>query len=289
MVESLSYQQNGFILNADFHLSAQPSEKPLLFCLPGGGANKGFFDLAPDFSFAKRMNAMGYDVVTMDHPGTASNPIPVDHPFLTPYQSADYIAKALRSWSSGRQIVGIGHSMGGMISTMIQSRHGPYKALALLGSSAGGLDWGLTEAEKTYIEKPEDFLKDIESLTLNKFGSEFPLTSAGPSGKSITFGAETPELLQRLQEITCELFAAGGMMSMTRGSFRKDVEALDIPLFFAFGDHDIGIPPKDAPKDYINAASTELLVLDNTGHNSLAFSSIATLCERLDHWISTSL
>ena len=75
-------------------------------------------------------------------------------------------------------------------------------------------------------------------------------------------------------------------MSMMRGSFRAEVEAIDVPLFFAFGDHDIGIPPKDAPKDYINAPSTELIILENTGHNHFAFSSIVTLCERLDGWIA---
>ena len=52
----------------------------------------------------------------------------------------------------------------------------------------------------------------------------------------------------------------------------------------ALGDHDIGIPPEDAPKDFINAASTELLVLENTGHNSFAFPSISALCEKLDNW-----
>jgi len=73
---------------------------------------------------------------------------------------------------------------------------------------------------------------------------------------------------------------------MTRGSFRKEVNAINVPIFFAFGDHDIGIPPDDAPKDYINAPSHELIILENTGHNSLAFKSIKTLCERVDYWAS---
>jgi pimeloyl-ACP methyl ester carboxylesterase len=73
---------------------------------------------------------------------------------------------------------------------------------------------------------------------------------------------------------------------MTRGSFRKEVEAIDVPIFFAFGDHDIGIPPEDAPEDYINSPGTESVVLEHTGHNHFAFSSIKTLCDRLDHWAS---
>lgn len=258
-----------------------------LFCLPGGGASAEFFDLAPDYSFVQRMTEKGYTVITMDHPGTVTNPLPETHPFLKPRQSADYIAEALGNWVKHDTLIGVGHSMGGMMVSLVQARHNMFDALALFGSSAGGLEWGLSEGEKTYIDNPEAFSKDIEKLTLNKFKMAFPPSTGGPSGKSITFGGETPALTQRLRETSCELYAAGGMMSMTRGSFKQEIDALTLPLFFAFGDADIGIPPKDVPKDYINAKSIDVLVLENTGHNHFAFSSINTLCNALDHWLST--
>jgi len=267
-----------------------PDGKPkniTLFCLPGGGVTVELFDLAPEFSFAQRMVAKGYRVITMDHPGTASNPLPDDHPFLNPRKAADYIGKVFAKWAGSDPAIGIGHSMGGMVITLVQTKYKPFKAIALFGSSAGGLDWGLSEEEREYIEKPEAFKRDMEKLTLAKFGSDFiEYPNQGPSGKSITFGGETAELTQRLRDITTTLYAAGGLMSMTRGSFRKEVNAIDVPMFFAFGDHDIGIPPEDAPKDYINTPSTELVVLENTGHNSFAFSSVATVCSKLDYWAS---
>jgi len=268
----------------------EKSNKPLLFCLPGGGAARGFFDLAPGYSFTDRMTDKGYDVITMDHPGTATNPLPPrfkdDHGFLSPRQSADYINAVLGKWTEGREVIGIGHSMGGMIVTLIQGRHRPFKALALLGSSAGGLDWGLTEEERAYKNRETDIERDLEALTLAKFGAEFPAhPGGGPSGKSITFGGENETVTEALRQNSCELFAAGGMMSMIRGSFITEVEALNIPLFFAFGDHDIGIPPEDAPKDYINAASTTLVVLPDTGHNHMAFGRIAVLVDELGNWV----
>jgi len=113
--------------------------------------------------------------------------------------------------------------MGGMTTTLIQARHNIYKAIALFGSSAGGLDWGLSDEEKLYINKPDELERDLEKLTIGKFGRAFTEIPAGPSGKSITFGGETQALTQALRKAACELFGAGGMMSMVRGSFSQEV------------------------------------------------------------------
>lgn len=274
---------------AHYFSATNPSRQTLLFCLPGGGASKDYFDLAPNYSFARRMSAAGYDVITMDHPGTATNTLPANHPFFSPRQAADYIAAAIPQFRdtlnlSSHSMIGVGHSMGGMITVLIQARHGLFSSIALFGSSAGGLEWGLDDHEKTYIDDEEKFSKDMEALTLRKFKTAFPPSMGGPSGKSITFGGENDSVTQRLRETTCNLYAAGGMMSMTRGSFKTEVLAINVPMFFAFGDHDIGIAPKEAPKDFINAPSHELLILENTGHNSFAFSSLANLCEQFQHW-----
>lgn len=290
--DTLLAEFDGLSFSALHFAAKGDSKNTVLFCLPGGGASQGFFDLAPNYSFADLMTTKGYDVVTMDHPGTASNPLPDAHPFMAPRQSADYIGISLSHFLktpalAGKDVIGIGHSMGGMMTVLTQARHDAFKAVTLLGSSAGGLEWGLDETEKTYIDRPDAFARDLETLTLNKFKVPFPPGMGGPSGKSITFGGENEEITEQLRTVTCQLYAAGGMMSMTRGSFKAEVEAITVPMFFAFGDHDIGIPPEDAPKDFINAASTELMVLENTGHNSFAFSSIHGLAERLDHWAAS--
>ena len=280
-----------FSVSAGYYKGKQKAPRALLFCLPGGGTTRGFFDLAPKHSFAVRMTGKGYDILTMDHPGTASNPLPASHPFLTPWHSAAYLNDALSRFIATLEyqspIVGVGHSMGGMIMTMMQAKEKPFCGVALLGSNAGGLDWALDDHEKTYIDRQEEFTRDLEELTLRKFKAEFIPGMGGPSGKTITFGGATGTLNECLRHLGCELFSAGGLTSMTRGSFRMEVEAIDVPMFFAFGDHDIGIPPEEAPKDYVGAPSHDLVILENTGHNSLAFSSIGTLCEKLDQWIQT--
>lgn len=286
MVKKLTAHIEDIELQATLFEPAGLNKNRVLFCLPGGGLTKDYFDLAPNFSFINRMTDLGYSVITMDHPGIATNAFAAAHPYYTPQKSADYLSQALASWVNDVPIIGIGHSMGGMMIMLMQGNHSPFKALGLFGSSAGGLDWGLSEDEKKYINDEESFARDLEALSLAKFGRPFTRAGGGPSGESIVFGGETAELTKRLQDISCEMHSPSAMMSMMRGSFRTEVVAINVPLFFAFGDHDIGIPPKEAPKDFINTPSTELVVLENTGHNHFAFKSIETLCEKLDYWAS---
>ena len=276
---------NGLSLTAHKFAAAAPKKNITLFCLPGGGLSKDYFNLAPNFSFAARMSALGYDVITMDHPGVGDNALPAEHPFYTPREAAGYLSKALAQWDIKTPIIGIGHSLGGMMIMLMQGLHSPFTRLGLFGSSAGGLDWGLSEEEKAYINKPDEFAREIEVMSLAKFGCATIPAGKGPSGESITFGGQTPELNERLRAAASEMNAAGAMMSMMRGSFRPEAEAIEVPLFFAFGDHDIGNPPQDVPKDFPSASSTKTIILKSTGHNHFAFSSIGKLCKAFDVWV----
>ena len=106
MPETLKVQINGLSgkidLQADYFKPTSSSNKTLLICLPGGGASKDYFDLGKfegfDYSFASHMTEMGYALLTIDHPGTATNPLPEDHPFLTPRQSAACISDAVEAF-----------------------------------------------------------------------------------------------------------------------------------------------------------------------------------------------
>lgn len=288
---------NGSKLELDATLFS-PDSNPSgiqFFCLPGGSESHDYFNLGQydgvDHSFVSRMTALGHEVITMDHPGTGNNPISDTHPFLKPRQSSDYIAQAIVGFqkiraSNPSKFIGVGHSMGGMMTILTQARHQLFDGVALFGSSANGLDWGLDDHEKTYVGEPIAVEEDLEKLVIRKFQTPFPGPLGGPSGKSITFGGATPEITERLREISIPLYAAGGMLSMIKGSFAPEVEAIDVPLFLAFGDHDIGAPPEETPAPFTGTDSIELHVLDNCGHNSFAFPVIETLCAKLDHWAS---
>ena len=281
-------------LKAALRLPDSGDASTLLVCLPGGGASRGYFELGEhegfDYGFASRMAARGLACLMIDHPGTGDNALAPNYPFFTPRQSADMLASAIPNLVAEAgldpdRLVGVAHSMGGMVLTLLQARHRLFERMALLGSSARGLDWGLSEEEKDYIDQPEALERDLEQLVLKRYGSLFPAGMGGPSGKSITFGGSSDELTRRLRTIGTALYAAGATTSMTRGGFAKEAAAIDVPLFFAFGDHDIGAPPEEVPQDYASAPDIEMMVLEQTGHNSFAFPTIAQLCDRLAEWI----
>ena len=283
-------------LTANLYQPNDAQSGTVYYCLPGGGATRDYFDLGTvdnfDYSFVSRMTRLGHTLIVMDHPGIATNPLPKDHPFLTPRQSASYLASACKmflhdSRLRGKRTIGLGHSMGGMILVLMQARSKLFNQVALLGSSARGLDWGLDDHERSYVGKPDTIACDLEDLVKRKFKVPFPMATNGPSGKSITFGGYNEELTQRLREVSTNLFAAGGMMSMIRGSFIHEAAAIDVPIFFAFGDHDIGAPPDEVSADFTVAPRVETHVLENTGHNSFAFPSIAELCTKIDQWVRT--
>src|SRR6185312_7250360 len=107
----------------------------VLYCLPGGGMSRRYFDLdAPGFSMAEHLAAQGFVVVTIDHPGVGESPPPDDPWTLTPDVVADAAAAVAELDAQlGGIPIGVGHSMGGMLTVTVQARHRPYAGLGLLG------------------------------------------------------------------------------------------------------------------------------------------------------------
>ena len=66
---------------ADIFLPVDVPAAPVaLFCLPGGGMNRAYFNLrgAGGFSFAAHLAARGFIVVTLDHLGVGDSSRPQD-------------------------------------------------------------------------------------------------------------------------------------------------------------------------------------------------------------------
>jgi pimeloyl-ACP methyl ester carboxylesterase len=271
----------------DLHSPADPP-RALLFCLAGGGANRRYFDLGDkndrDFSFAARMTAAGFAVAAADVPGVGDSVVPPGAGFFTPRAAAAALHDALAQLQPALPVIGIGHSMGGMLIVLQQGRFADFAGIALLGSNAGGLDWALTEVERAYTGNEAATERDLEALTKARFGDPFAAMRLTTAGAGTIFAGENEQATARLRATRDRLFNAGGMMSMIPGSFATEAAALKVPLFLASGDNDIGLSPQLAARDFPNAPDMTLLVLPGTGHNHFGFSTMAQLCARLGHW-----
>ena len=138
-----------------------PSEsRPLVWCcLPGGNCTSAYFDLHVDgddtsYSMAAHLADAGGVVVALDHLGTGASS-PVDDSFLvTPellalanHTAFTALLERLQKGTldSGLEPVvapipiGVGHSMGAMITIIGQARFGTYAAVANLGGGGAGL------------------------------------------------------------------------------------------------------------------------------------------------------
>lgn len=131
-----------------------PAEKvavdtPMLFCLPGGTYSKAYYHLEvpgyPGYSFAQYMAELGFIVVAIDHLGVGESsspedPLTITHEIAAAANAA--VARDLRGQlASGTlhkslplirrpELVGIGHSMGGMLATVQQARWNSFDAVA---------------------------------------------------------------------------------------------------------------------------------------------------------------
>lgn len=280
----------------DLHSPDAPPSA-LLFCLAGGGANRRYFDLGDaanrDFSFAARMTAQGFAVAAADVPGVGDSLLPETPGFFSPRDAAAALNDALVQLRTAQPalanlpVIGVGHSMGGMLVVLQQGRFADFAGVALLGSNAGGLDWALTDAERTYAGDEAAIERDLAALTMARFGDPFAAMRLTTAGAGTIFAGESPEATARLRTARDRLFNAGGMMSMIPGSFRSEAEAVRVPMFLAFGENDIGIAPHLVSRDFPAAPDTVLLILPGTGHNHFGFSTMARLCARLGHWATT--
>ena len=164
--------------------SPTPSGSPPLVwcCLPGGNCTSAYFDLHVEgddtsYSMAAHLADAGGVVLALDHLGTGASS-PVGDSFLvTPevLASANHAAftALIGRLQKGTLVsglepvvapraIGLGHSMGAMITIIGQARYGTYAAVANLGGGGAGLpehlhdprwvSWDLAQLRTSLVE-----------------------------------------------------------------------------------------------------------------------------------------
>jgi pimeloyl-ACP methyl ester carboxylesterase len=274
------------------------------FCLPGGSINRHYYDLqAPgddSFSFAAMMAKQGAITFAVDHLGVGDSDRPRDGFLLTPDRLAEANANAARKVLGGLRegsliedlpplgkliSIGVGHSMGGMLTVLQQALTHQHDGLLLMGFANGGLLSHLPQPAHRLAGNPAAVKAEIEAVARSVYPEPYQRIQPSPEASQIFQGATADRAgVEAIKATRDNLLVIGGLQSMIPGSIAPALDTVDVPVFLGLGDRDIAGPPHAIPAIFPNSPDVTLTVLPETGHCQFIFPSRAELFRRIGEW-----
>jgi pimeloyl-ACP methyl ester carboxylesterase len=289
---------DGLALAADLYQPGQEQEQAAaasLFCFPGGGLDRRYFDLAaPGRSFARALAARGYAVATVDPLGTGASDRPRDGFALVPEaiaaanaRAVEALAGELEAGGPRRRRIGVGHSLGGLLAIVQQAEHGSFDGLVLLGVSTRGLRQVLSDEELAYADRPEAARAELVRLARERSGGEawFELPKAARAGALFNGNAD-PAALAAMREVGCAVASVPALFSLIPGCSAPWAARVAVPVFLGLGERDITGPPHEVVASFPKSRDVTLHVQPGAGHSHFAFASCERLFERVAHWLA---
>lgn len=277
----------------------------VLICLPGGGMNRRYFDLMPadgdhSFSFARQMSARGFIVVTLDHLGIGDSDRPEDGYLLTPEllaranaQATDAVLRRLREGSLVPGIprlphllsLGVGHSMGAMMTVLQQARAHQHAGIMLLGFSTRGLPEYLSPEARELAKDCVAVRARLPELAKKMFVESYPVIKPSPQASGIYAGGNAdPRAVEALKAARGPLLPVPAFLSMLPGNVAPEAAAIDVPLFLGLGERDMAGPTHLIPAAFPKSRDVTLHILREAGHSHFLFPTRDGLFERLSLW-----
>ena len=281
----------------------------VLACLPGGFLSRHYFDLeiqgSRTYSFAAAMAALGYVVLSFDHVGTGDSPkpSPTDEGYALGVEviaAANQLAldAALDRLTNGSadddlppievdRTIGVGHSMGSMLTVEQQALAHPHDALALFSFSTQGTPRFIDDEMRAYANDPHRLRSEIGALAKATMGSPYPERATdSESNRRAAFGVGTAgdEAEDALHQAATNLLAVGGLMSMVPGGFAPPAQKIDVPVFMLVGDHDLH-DDRHTRDELPNAPSVTTSILPDCWHCHFVANTRETLVREVHAFI----
>lgn len=285
-------------------LRLDPSRPPVvLCCLPGGRCSTEYFDLEvpghPDYSMAEYLASRGYVVVAFDHLGVGASTEVAEIVLVTPKMAGVVNDRAYRfvldglatgtllpelGALAGISAVGVGHSMGGMLLTVQQARHGTFDAVAVLGHGGIGLPEFLTEAERNLADHPPIREEDVVELARARFAG-VPLEGTSQPAPGSFLARDVPKAVRAAYaaQQTAHPFSCG-LTSMLPHATDGEKAEIEVPVFLGFGEKDLIRDFMGSAAAYTSSQDITLFVLPGSAHCHNQASLRTVLWDRLAHW-----
>lgn len=289
-------------------LPKRPADAPaVLLCLAGGTYDKHYWhteiDGYPGYSFGEHLAAAGYIVIALDHLGVGESSDPRASARVGLELLAAGDAEVARQVREGLRngnlidgvspltvpLVGVGHSMGACLTTMVQATTGIYDAVVLLGYAV--------QITNVYEQSPD--AADLENRVQQTIDAACQLAGASPQDSHLFaprsylahlfYAGEVPQPVidadTALQSRT-PTRAAGEVT--TPGFVERYAPQVNVPVFLGFGAGiDVSPNPYAEPSNYGGALDVTLHLVPKSGHCHNFASHRAALWDRIAAWVPT--
>lgn len=273
-----------------------------LVCLPGGAMRRQYFDLqAPNddsFSFARQMAARGFICVLIDHLGVGDSTRPADGYALTPdllmRANGHVTATILQKLREGTAIaglraipqlmsIGVGHSMGAMLTILQQVAFKQHAGVAVLGFSTRGLPEFLPGEARAMDHATAR--REAPRMAKAMFREPYPNLGRGEEGAQLYAGKKAEAAgIEAIKAARERLLPVPAFMSMLPGNVAPEAARIDVPVFVGLGELDMAGPPLEAPKAFTGSPAVTFELLPQAGHSHFLFASRAGLFDALAAW-----
>ena len=266
----------------------------VLCCLAGGPVTRRYWDLdVPgadgSYSFARTMAAKGHYVVLTDHLGIgdSSKPDPMELTVEVMAAASHETFTNVLATLPALPAVGVGHSMGAMLTAIQQAHHHTYRAIALTGFTNAGLPDFVPPDLVPFIDDPLRLRAELPKVLSERGAFPPPPAPDAPPRRPVRFhGSRLPqEVSDAVRAIAAMPPPLAAMTSMVPGSIRPEMDVIDVPVLIANGDLDITGPIEDIPAAFPKSPRVDTVVLPETGHSHHAFPGRLVLYDYLDEWV----
>jgi pimeloyl-ACP methyl ester carboxylesterase len=279
----------------------------VLLCLAGGTYDKHYWHVEvgghPAYSFGEHMAALGFVVIAVDHLGIGESTDPISSgPLGLKLLAAGdaEVARQLREHlqrgdlhhdlpPSAAALIGVGHSMGACLTTMVQATTHPYDAVALLG-------YGV---QITNVYDDQADAAGLEQRIQQTLELSCQLTGAKPSD-SHTIGPRSyladlfyagevpPDVIEADTAVQSRVPLRAAAEVTTPGIVEQYAPQVDVPVFLAFGKAlDVSPNPYAEPGNYTGSSDVTLYLVPESGHCHNFASHRGQLWDRMARWVLT--
>jgi pimeloyl-ACP methyl ester carboxylesterase len=288
-------------------LPERPADaRAVLLCLAGGTYDKHYWHLDvdghPGYSFGEHLADSGFVVIAVDHLGIgesddpiASGPLGLELLAKGDAEVARQVKERLRcgelhdELSVTLPLVGVGHSMGACLTTMVQSTAHPYDAVALLGY--GVQITNVYEATPDAAEL-EDRIQQTMVVSCQVAGAE-PTDSHVFAPREylveLFYAGEVPQqVIDADTAVQSRVPLRSAAEVTTPGMVAQYAPRVDVPVFLAFGGAlDVSPNPYAEPANYSRSPDVTLHLVPSSGHCHNFASHRGQLWERIAAWVPT--